>query len=536
MTYEVTIPEIGESITEALIVRWIRNPGEHVGRDEPLVELETDKVTVEMPSPVAGVVSEIVAAEGETVPVGGVIARIEEGAVAASAVAAPSVAAAATDAAAPGGAQGDLLASAEPSAERAAAPSVEPAPQAQAAAADAAPLAGQTVAAGATAPATGQTSAAGPAPAAPATEDRPILPAARRLIAEHGLDASRIPATGKGGRLLKSDVLAWLAAREAAAQAQPEEAPPVPAPAPPPASAPAPAAAATPPAPATAATPPAPAAAAPPAPAAAAPPAPAAAAPPAPAAAAAAPAPATAAATATRPAGERAEERVPMTPIRRRIAQRLVESQQQAALLTTFNEIDMSAVIDFRRQYRDAFAERHDVRLGFLSFFVKAAVDALRRFPRLNAEISGTDIVYRNYYDVGIAVSTDRGLMVPVLRSAERMSFAEIESSIADFAGRARKGRIRIDELQGGTFTITNGGIFGSLLSTPIINPPQSGVLGLHAIQDRPMVVDGEIVVRPMMYVALTYDHRIVDGREAVSFLVRIKEAIRDPARMLIEV
>ena len=225
-----------------------------------------------------------------------------------------------------------------------------------------------------------------------------------------------------------------------------------------------------------------------------------------------------------------------MTPIRRRIAERLVESQQQAALLTTFNEIDMSAVKDFRSRYRTAFEKRHDVRLGFLSFFVKAAVDALRQCPRLNAEIDGTDIVYRNYYDVGIAVSTDRGLMVPVLRSAERMSFAEIEAQIADFAGRARSGRIRIDELQGGTFTITNGGIFGSLLSTPIINPPQSGVLGLHAIQDRPVVADGEIVVRPMMYVALTYDHRIVDGREAVTFLVRIKEAIQDPARMLVEV
>ena len=225
-----------------------------------------------------------------------------------------------------------------------------------------------------------------------------------------------------------------------------------------------------------------------------------------------------------------------MTPIRRRIAERLVESQQQAALLTTFNEIDMSAVKNFRTQYRDAFEKRHDARLGFLSFFVKATVDALRRFPRLNAEVDGTDVIYRNYYDIGIAVSTDRGLMVPVLRNAERLSFAEIESQIADFAGRARTGRIQLSELQGGTFTITNGGIFGSLLSTPIINPPQSGVLGLHAIQDRPVVENGEIVVRPMMYVALTYDHRIVDGREAVTFLVRIKEAIQDPARMLIEV
>ncbi len=429
MTYEVRIPEIGESVTEALIIRWIKQPGEAIGRDDPLVELETDKVTVEMPCPVAGVLSEIVCAEGETVPIGAVIARIEEGAVAAVA-----------------------------------APAAEPSPPAPDQAAEVQPAAAEPQ---------GEEEAA--------AEERRILPAARRLIAEHGLDASLIPATGKGGRLLKSDVVAWLAAREA--EPEPTATAPVPAPAPqlaPPATAPTPAVAP--------------------------------------------------------PAGDRVEERVPMTPIRRRIAERLVESQQQAALLTTFNEIDMSAVIDFRKRYRDAFVERHDVRLGFLSFFVKAAVDALRRFPRLNAEISGTDIIYRNYYDVGIAVSTDRGLMVPVLRSAERLSFAEIESQIGDFAGRAREGRIRIDELQGGTFTITNGGIFGSLLSTPIINPPQSGVLGLHAIQDRPMVEGGEVVVRPMMYVALTYDHRIVDGREAVSFLVRIKEAIQEPARMLIEV
>ena len=458
MTYEVTIPEIGESVTEALILRWIKQPGEAIGRDDPLVELETDKVTVEMPCPVAGVLTEIVCAEGETVPIGAVIARIEEGAVAAS----PGAAAAEE-------AQGDLLAGARPavpSAPAAPAPAAEPTPPAPVPAAEAQPVV--------------EPAAAG---------ERRILPAARRLIAEHGLDASLIPSTGKGGRLLKSDVAAWLAAREEepepSAEAAQETA----------ASAPAPT------------TPSPPAQLAPPA-----------------------------AAPAAAAAGERAEERVPMTPIRRRIAERLVEAQQQAALLTTFNEIDMSAVMDFRRRYRDAFSERHDVRLGFLSFFVKAAVDALRRFPRLNAEITGTDIIYRNYYDIGIAVSTDRGLMVPVLRSAERMSFAEIESSIGDFAGRARNGRIRLDELQGGTFTITNGGIFGSLLSTPIINPPQSGVLGLHAIQQRPVVVEGEIAVRPMMYVALSYDHRIVDGREAVTFLVRIKEAIEDPARMLIEV
>jgi 2-oxoglutarate dehydrogenase E2 component (dihydrolipoamide succinyltransferase) len=472
MTYEVTIPEIGESVTEALILRWIKQPGEAIGRDDPLVELETDKVTVEMPCPVAGVLSEIVCAEGETVPIGAVIARIEEGAAGAVSPDAPSTAAAEPETTAAEAAQGDLLAGAQPSppsAPSAPVPAMEPVAPAPAPAAEARPAA---------------------APAA--AGDRRILPAARRLIAEHGLDASLIPSTGKGGRLLKSDVAAWLAAREAEpeapAEAEAEAASPAPAQAPSPQPPPS--------LPQAAAPPPA-----------------------------AAPA-----------AGERAEERVPMTPIRRRIAERLVEAQQQAALLTTFNEIDMSAVIDFRRRYRDAFSERHDVRLGFLSFFVKAAVDALRRFPRLNAEIADADIIYRNYHDIGIAVSTDRGLMVPVLRSAERMSFAEIESSIGDFAGRARTGRIRLDELQGGTFTITNGGIFGSLLSTPIINPPQSGVLGLHAIQQRPVVVEGEIVVRPMMYVALSYDHRIVDGREAVTFLVRIKEAIEDPARMLIEV
>ncbi len=473
MTYEVRIPEIGESVTEALIVRWIKQPGEAIGRDDPLVELETDKVTVEMPSPVAGVLSEIVCAEGETASVGAVIARIEEGAVATRTVAAAGGATTTT-----GGAQGDLLAGAEPAADGPSAPAVTPSPPASARTAEP------------------QTAAVEPRETKGAgAEERRILPAARRLIAEHGLDASLIPATGKGGRLLKSDVLAWLADPDAAngtpseapADTEPEAAPAAPAP--------------------TEATTPQPTDRTP--------------------TPAAEPAPSF---------GERAEERVPMTPIRRTIAERLVQSQQQAALLTTFNEIDMSAVIDFRRRYRDAFVERHDARLGFLSFFVKAAVDALRRFPRLNAEISDADIVYRNYHDIGIAVSTDRGLMAPVLRGAERLSFAEIESRIGDFAGRAREGRIRIDELQGGTFTITNGGIFGSLLSTPIINPPQSGVLGLHAIQDRPMVVDGEIVVRPMMYVALTYDHRIVDGREAVTFLVRIKEAIQEPARMLVEV
>lgn len=465
MTYEVTIPEIGESITEALILRWIKKTGEHVGRDEPLVELETDKVTVEMPSPVAGVLSEIVCAEGETVPVGGLIARMEEGAVTTGTQPAATAAAAAPAATAGVGAQTDLLGGTD-----AVAPLPAPAPAAPPPVDAPAPPA----------------AAATPEPAT-AAEPLRILPAAQRLIAEQGLDAALIPATGKGGRLLKSDVIAYLASPETRADvaASAPSATPTPAASPPPPAAP------------------------------------------------------TAPAPLSQPAAQvanRAEERVAMTPIRRRIAERLVESQQQAALLTTFNEIDMSAVMNFRRQYRDAFEKRHDARLGFLSFFVKAAVDALRRSPRLNARIAGTDMIYRNYYDIGIAVSTDRGLMVPVLRSAERKSFADIESQVADYAGRARKGRIQLQELQGGTFTITNGGIFGSLLSTPIINPPQSGVLGLHAIQDRPVVVDGEIVARPMMYVALTYDHRIVDGREAVTFLVRIKEAIQDPARMLVEV
>lgn len=508
MTYEVTIPEIGESITEALILRWIRKPGEHVGRDEILVELETDKVTVDLPSPVAGVVTELVAAEGEMIPVGGVIARIEEGAVAGAGSA--EIAAAETAATA----QAVRSRSDPATAFGVQSPVEAPAPEAD----------------GGTSGRVSST-AAPASPTAPATaRPRHIMPAARRLIAEHDLDPAAIPVTGTGGRLLKKDVVAYLAARRKteAAPAEPRlaeqtPAPPTPA-APPPRAAPVPAASTAPPDDATprvahalpseTATP----AGEPPQ-----------------------PSPGKTSPVQSSPdkdasADGRAEERIAMTPIRRRIAERLVASQQQAALLTTFNEIDMSAVKDFRTRYRDAFENRHGVRLGFLSFFVKAAVDALRRFPRLNAEISGADIIYRNYHDIGIAVSTDRGLMVPVLRNAERLSFAEIESRIADFAGRARTGRIRIDELQGGTFTITNGGVFGSLLSTPIINPPQSGVLGLHAIQDRPVVEGGEIVVRPMMYVALTYDHRIVDGREAVSFLVRIKQAIQDPARMLIEV
>jgi 2-oxoglutarate dehydrogenase E2 component (dihydrolipoamide succinyltransferase) len=304
------------------------------------------------------------------------------------------------------------------------------------------------------------------------------MPAAQRLLAEHGLQGRDVTATGPGGRLLKEDVLRHVDSQTQAAQSAPAAAP---------------------------------------------------AAPSRTADASAASAPSSAAA-------ECQDAVVPMTLIRRRIAERLVQAQHEAALLTTFNEIDMSAVVQLRRQYRDRFQEKHGVKLGFMSFFTKAAVEALREFPAINAEIRGTDIVYRNYCDIGIAIGSGKGLVVPVLRDAQRLSFAEIERQIADFAARAEANKIRPDELAGGTFTITNGGVYGSLLSTPIVNPPQSGVLGLHTIQDRPVAKDGQVVIRPMMYVALTYDHRIVDGREAVTFLRRIKEIIEEPARMLLEV
>jgi 2-oxoglutarate dehydrogenase E2 component (dihydrolipoamide succinyltransferase) len=305
------------------------------------------------------------------------------------------------------------------------------------------------------------------------------MPAAQRLLDEHGLKAADVPATGPGGRLLKEDVQRHLAAATSAAAATAGQA-----------------------------TPGAPAA----------------------------PRGGSEASHAPEAGGHRQEEAVAMSPLRRKIAERLVQAQQTAALLTTFNEIDMTGVMALRSEYRDAFEKRYGVRLGFMSFFVKAAIDALKTIPQLNAEIRGTDILYKNYYDIGVAVSTPKGLVVPVLRNAELLSFAEVEKAIGDFGGRARENRLTPDELQGGTFTITNGGVFGSLLSTPIVNPPQSGVLGMHAIQERPVAVDGRVEIRPMMYVALTYDHRIVDGREAVTFLKRIKEAVEKPERMLLEV
>ncbi|MCU0960855.1 MAG: 2-oxoglutarate dehydrogenase complex dihydrolipoyllysine-residue succinyltransferase [Pirellulaceae bacterium] len=411
MVQEVKVPPAGESIQEVQIGQWLKREGEWVERDEPVVELETDKASMDVPAPVAGVLEKILKRGGEAADIGEVIGLINDAA-----------------------------------------------DKQQAAAADAAP---------------------GPLP-----EPLIIMPAAQRLLAEHGLQGRDVAATGPGGRLLREDVVRHLE----------RATPTAPGPAPPPTERGTPAAADSP-----AGT-------------------------------------RDAGELTARPTGPRQEETVPMTLIRRRIAERLVQAQHQAALLTTFNEIDMSAVMNLRTKYRDAFQERYEVKLGFMSFFTKACIEALKAFPALNAEIRGQDIVYRNYYDIGIAIGSGKGLVVPVLRNAERMSFADIERQIADLAQRAQANKIRPEELDGGTFTITNGGVYGSLLSTPIINPPQSGVLGLHAIVQRPIADHGEVVIRPMMYVALTYDHRIVDGREAVTFLRRIKEIIEDPARLLMEV
>jgi len=408
MVHELKIPNPGESIQEVQIGQWLKKEGQWVERDEVVVELETDKASLDLPAPAAGVLTKVLKPDGAPAAIGETIGLIDE----------------------------------------AAKPAAPP-----------------------------------PAAAAPGPLPDPliIMPAAQRVLAEHGLQGRDVAATGPGGRLLKEDVLRHLDAQGQAGQVAPATAP---------------VAAAR------------------------------------PAEAPVAPAPSPAAAA----VAERHDEVIPMTLIRRRIADRLVQAQHEAALLTTFNEIDMSAVIQLRKQHRERFQEKHGVKLGFMSFFTKAAVEALREFPAINAEIRGTEIVYRNYCDIGIAIGSGKGLVVPVLRDAQRLSFAEIERQIADFAARAEANKIRPDELAGGTFTITNGGVYGSLLSTPIVNPPQSGVLGLHTIQDRPMAKDGQVVIRPMMYVALTYDHRIVDGREAVTFLRRIKETIEEPARLLLEI
>jgi 2-oxoglutarate dehydrogenase E2 component (dihydrolipoamide succinyltransferase) len=428
MSKPINVPSLGESITEAIVARWFKSVGDAVALDEPLVELETDKVTVEVPSPVAGVLVEVTAADGAEVEVGALLGSIDESAEA-----------------------GDAAAKPESAAEAAA------------------PEAATPVSAG-----NGADETAGTVPA--------LSPAVRKLVDENALDPALIPATGPKGRLTKGDVAAFLESRG--------EAEPVPAAKP-------------------AAQP---------------------------AAKPVAPAIAPARDLPERPEDPRGEERVRMSRLRQVIAARLKEAQNTAAMLTTFNEIDMTSLMALRAEYRDSFEKKHGVKLGFMSFFTKAAIGALKEIPAVNAEIHGDEIIYRNYYDIGVAVGTPQGLVVPVLRDADRMSFADIESSIADFGRRARDGKLAIDEMTGGTFTISNGGVYGSLLSTPILNPPQSGILGLHKIEKRPVVTDGEIVARSMMYVAMSYDHRIVDGREAVTFLVRLKEMIEDPQRLLIDV
>ncbi len=413
---EIRVPTLGKSVTEATIGRWFKKAGDAVAVDEPLVELETDKVTIEVPAPSAGTLGEIAANDGETVAVGALLGQITDGA--AGAVAKP--------AAAP----------AKPAAASAAAPAV-----------------------------------AAPAPAAPKVPpvDAPLAPSVRKLSAESGVDASTVPGSGKDGRVTKGDMLA--AIEKAASAPTPINQPAA-------------------------------------------------------AVQVRAPSPADDAAR---------EERVKMTRLRQTIARRLKDVQNTAAMLTTFNEVDMSHIMAMRAQYKDVFEKKHGSKLGFMGFFTKACVQALKDIPAANAEIDGTDLIYKNYYHIGVAVGTDKGLVVPVVRDADRKSIADIEKNIADFGRRARDGQLKIDEMQGGTFTITNGGIYGSLMSTPILNAPQSAILGMHKIQDRPVAIGGKVEIRPMMYLALSYDHRVIDGKEAVTFLVRVKESLEDPARLVLD-
>jgi 2-oxoglutarate dehydrogenase E2 component (dihydrolipoamide succinyltransferase) len=428
MTIEVRVPQLPESVADATLVSWHKQPGEAVARDENLVDLETDKVVLEVPAPMAGVISEIKFKDGATVTSGQLLALIEEAATVPGA-SAPAVMAAADGAAAPA-----------QDAVRAAGPGVST-----------------------------------PGSSAPEAGGK-LSPAAKRVVEENKVDPKSLVGSGRDGRVSKSDVVNYLAAKD------------VPAPA----------------------------------------------APAAPAAQPAVAAPAAAMALRPSPKGGRIEQRVPMTRLRARIAERMVQAQSTQALLTSFNEVDLHLVNELRARYKEPFEKQHGVKLGFMSFFTKACVEALRKFPAVNASVENNDIVYHDYFDIGVAVSTDRGLIVPILRDADQLSFAEIEKSIGNFAARARAGTITMEELTGGTFTITNGGVFGSLLSTPIVNSPQSAILGMHKIQERPVAVDGQVVVRPMMYIALTYDHRIIDGREAVQFLVTVKQCLEDPARMVL--
>jgi 2-oxoglutarate dehydrogenase E2 component (dihydrolipoamide succinyltransferase) len=425
MATEIRVPTLGESVTEATVAKWHKKPGEPVKADEILVELETDKVTVEVPAPAAGVLSEIVVSPGETIGVGGVLGKINGAAIAKS-----------------GNGSGGAGAAAKPPAAQQA-PAAKPAPVAAAPA-----------------------PAAQPAPVAAKPAEQPLSPAVRKAVAETGVDPAQLHGTGKDGRVTKGDVLAAFEQRAQERSQAPQVARPT---------------------------------------------------------------------AEQRPAHER-EERVPMTRLRKTIALRLKEAQHTAAMLTTFNEVDMSAVMALRTEYKEAFEKRHGVKLGFMGFFVKACVAALKDVPAVNGEIDGDTIIYKNHYDIGVAVGTEKGLVVPVVRDADQISLAEIERVVADYGRRARDGQLKLDELQGGTFTISNGGVYGSLMSTPILNAPQSGILGMHKIQERPVAIGGKIEIRPMMYLALSYDHRLVDGREAVTFLVHVKEYVEAPQRLLLDV
>ncbi|UHD15373.1 2-oxoglutarate dehydrogenase complex dihydrolipoyllysine-residue succinyltransferase [Thiocapsa bogorovii] len=427
MSSEVRVPALPESVADATVATWHKRPGDSVKREENLVDLETDKVVLEVPSPIDGILGEIMANEGDLVQSDAVLALIE---------------ASGTGATPPAG-------QASPPTQAAPAKAASASPAAKAA------------------------SAGSAAKAAPAADAEPqVAPAARRLVKELNLDPHAIPGTGRDGRIHKADVIAYLDEREQAAPAKdPELALASPAPSP----------------------------------------------------------------SLTGEAG-RPEQRVPMTRLRARVAERLVQAQQNSAMLTTFNEVDLKAVLALRSRYKDQFEKTHAVRLGFMSFFVKAAVEALQRFPVINASVDGDDIIYHGYYDIGIAVSSPRGLVVPILRNCDQLSMADVEQGIVAFGEKAQNGNLSYEELTGGTFSITNGGVFGSLLSTPILNPPQSAILGMHKIQERPIADKGEIKIAPMMYLALTYDHRIIDGREAVQFLVSIKETLEDPARLLLRI
>jgi 2-oxoglutarate dehydrogenase E2 component (dihydrolipoamide succinyltransferase) len=440
MATEIRVPALGESVTEAIVGKWLKSAGDKVNADEPLVELETDKVTVEVPAPTSGVLGEIRAAEGTTVAVGAVLGAISNSAAGATAAPRPVQAA--------------------------------PAPAPEATAVKPSPT---------------------PKPAPSAAEksngEMPPSPAARKKLAEAGIDAASVAGSGKRGQILKEDV--------AATAAKPTPVMPSPQPAE-----------------AEELAEPVPLV---------------------PSSKGAVPVPVQNLRLPAAAVDAAREERVRMTKLRQTIAQRLKDAQNTAAMLTTFNDVDMSAVMKLRAEFKDLFEKRHGVKLGFMGFFVKACLQALKEIPAVNAEIDGDEIVYKNYYHIGVAVSTERGLVVPVVREADRMSLAEIEAQISDFGKRAREGKLSIGDMQGGTFTITNGGVFGSLLSTPILNAPQSGILGMHRIEERPVVRDGQVVARPMMYLALSYDHRIVDGKEAVAFLVRVKECLEEPQRFILE-